>query len=316
MATPGREIHIRIMIRLAKNIPHYIRRLPSKLKLANQCLFGPYFKAIPPGHFYSPLPDLDEVDKRSGRIFGSKPESIGGVDLRTDSQVRLLEKLEGYYSDMPFDRASNPQSRYVRSKRAFPFQDAFVLYAMIREFRPERIIEVGSGSSSCVMLDSCEGLGLDTKPTFIEPFPEFLLSQIRETDASRFELRKQIVQDVPLDVFTALEPGDILFIDSSHVSKVGSDVNFLFFEVLPVLKPGVVVHFHDIFYPFEYSFQRLLEGVFWNEAYLLRAFLMFNPHFEILMFNDYLNLFLHDRIAKSFPLCAESPGASVWLRQI
>lgn len=317
MATPGTNlIVVHIMIRLVKHIPHYVRRIPEKLKLANQCLFGPYFKAVPPGHYYSPLPDLNEVDRRSAQIYGTSPKTIGGMDLRTDQQLRLLEKFRGFASNLPFDRSSNPQSRYVRSKRAFPLQDAFVLYGMIREFRPRRIIEIGSGSSSCVILDSCDGLGLSTELTFIEPFPDFLLSQVRLADASRYTLHRRIVQEVPVHVFSKLESGDILFVDSSHVSKAGSDVNFIFFEVLPALNPGVVVHFHDIFYPFEYAMKRLLEGIFWNEAYLLRAFLMFNQSFEILMFNDYLNGLLKESATERFPLFAEGPGASIWLRRV
>jgi predicted O-methyltransferase YrrM len=317
MATPGSETDGQlIMLRFVRNIPHYIRRVPVKLKLANECLFGAYFKAVPPGHFYSPLPDLQEIARRSDKIYGPTPDSIPGVDLRTEFQKKLLQKFESYYTNLPFDRDSNPESRYFRSTRSFPFQDAFTLYGMIREYRPQRIIEVGSGSSSCVMLDCCDSLGLGTKLTFIEPFPDFLLSLIRKTDTSRFELRKQIVQDVPLEIFGGLDAGDILFIDSSHVSKTGSDVNFLFFEVLPILKPGVVIHFHDIFFPFEYAMKRLLEGVFWNEAYLLHAFLMFNQSFEILMFNDYVNHLLPQLVAKNFPLCSAGLGASIWLRRI
>jgi len=99
------------------------------------------------------------------------------------------------------------------------------------------------------------------------------------------------------------------------VSKIGSDVNFIFFEILPLLKPGVVVHFHDMFYPFEYPREWLLKGMFWNEAYLLRAFLMFSPRFEILLFNSYLNHSMPDLIRSRFPLSWEDPGTSLWLQR-
>ena len=89
-------------------------------------------------------------------------------------------------------------------------------------------------------------------------------------------------------LFRELHAGDVLFVDSTHVAKVGSDVNHIFFEILPILQPGVVVHFHDIMYPFEYEPKWIYTGVAWNEAYMLRAFLMFNPTFKILLFNSFL----------------------------
>ena len=95
-----------------------------------------------------------------------------------------------------------------------------------------------------------------------------------------------MVQNVKLIEFEKLEPNDLLFIDSSHISKIGSDLNYLLFEVLPSLKPGVIIHFHDILYPFEYPYEWIEKGIYWNEAYLLKAFLMHNKNYEILLFND------------------------------
>jgi len=123
---------------------------------------------------------------------------------------------------------------------------------MIRHLKPARFIEAGCGMSSCVILDTLEAMKLNTRLTLIEPYPEFLLQLIQPGDRGRFELKQQCMQDVPLDLFTSLEDGDILFIDTSHSSKIGSDVNHIFFQVLPLLKKGVYVHFHDIWYPFEY----------------------------------------------------------------
>jgi hypothetical protein len=177
------------------------------------------------------------------------------------------------------------------------------------------MIEVGCGFSSCVILDTLEASQLDTQLTLIEPYPETLLANIRPADKARFELKPDLIQNTPLDVFARLDAGDILFIDTSHVSKIGSDVNFIIFEVLPLLKPGVVLHFHDIFYPFEYPREWLAKGIFWNEAYILRAFLSFNPEFEILFFNSYLNHHLSVADKSRCPLIWEDPGASLWLRR-
>jgi hypothetical protein len=113
----------------------------------------------------------------------------------------------------------------------------------------------------------------------------------------------------------ALRSGDVLFVDSSHVAKIGSDVNSLFFDVLPNLAPGVVVHVHDIHYPFEYPKDWVFEGRAWNEAYLLRAFLTMNTDYEILLFNSYLSCFHIDEVAQLMPGWRINPGGSIWLRR-
>lgn|ERR1035438_312294 len=298
-----------------KRFFYRIRRIPEKLKLCYQVLRAPYFKWVPPGHFYSPLPDVEDVVRRSKIIYDRSATEIKGINLNRDNQLALLKQFREYYSTLPFERDHNPQSRFFRPNGSFPFQDAFTLYAMIRHFQPGRIIEIGCGHSSCVMLDTCEALKLNTQITFIEPYPELLLKYLRPEDRSRSVLKKDFIQNISPDFFASLGENDILFVDTSHVSKIGSDVNYIFFEILPVLKPGVVVHFHDVFYPFEYLAEWFFSGMIWNEAYLLRAFLMFNPHFEILMFNRFLNGSVPDQIKSNFPLCVEDPGASLWLRR-
>ena len=116
-------------------------------------------------------------------------------------------------------------------------------------------------------------------------------------------------------LFATLEENDILFIDSTHVAKIGSDVNYLFFEVLPRLRAGVYVHVHDIFHPFEYPRAWIYEGRAWTEAYMLRAFLTFNTAFEIVLFNTFLERFHRERFAHKMPLCLRNEGGSIWLRR-
>ena len=117
-----------------------------------------------------------------------------------------------------------------------------------------------------------------------------------------------------MDKFEALEEV-ILFVDSTHVAKVGSDVNHLFSEVLPILKPGVLVHIHDIFYPFEYPKSWIYEGRNWSEVYLLRAFLQFNECFKIVLFNTFLEHFHRDFFLRNMPLCLKNEGGSIWLKR-
>ena len=165
------------------------------------------------------------------------------------------------------------------------------------------------------MLDTRERLPAPLELTFIEPYPARLRSLLRPADADTTRVLEQRVQDVPVDVFQCLRAGDILFIDSSHVSRVGSDVNYLFFEILPVLEPGVIVHVHDVLWPFEYPRTWVLEGRAWNEAYLLRAFLQYNSTFEVMLFNAWIGQAARDLAAELMPEFLVNPGGSFWMRK-
>jgi hypothetical protein len=209
-----------------------------------------------------------------------------------------------------------PHGRYdTPGNSMFPSSDAAVLSALIRLVSPKRIIEVGSGYSSAVMLDTRDEA---TQLTFVEPYPERLQRLIRPGDKN-WELIRSPVQGTELDLFRQLSRDDILFIDSTHVMKAGSDVGYLLFQVLPNLASGVLVHFHDIFYA-EYGlgYQEgwLGEHRDWNEAYLLQAFLMHSSGYEIVLFNDYVWR-MHSSVVEEYlpETLRERPGG-LWLRKI
>ena len=192
-----------------------------------------------------------------------------------------------------------------------------MLFGMLRAIRPKRVVEVGSGYSSALLLDTNERfLGGSVSCIFIEPYPQLLYKLIRDSDRRTIEVIASGVQKVPLERFTALTSGDILFIDSTHVSKIGSDVNYLFFEVLPALSAGVWIHVHDVLWPFDYPREWITEGRAWNESYLLRAFLQFNPVFRIELFLDFLLRFHPEPFRASMPVALQRPGASLWLRKV
>ena len=150
--------------------------------------------------------------------------------------------------------------------------------------------------------------------TFVEPYPTVLKSLLRPGDEKSVTLIQEKVQNVELSHFTALEAGDILFVNSSHVVKAGSDVCFEVFDILPVLKPGVIVHFHDVFYPFEYPRNWVLnDGRAWNELYLLRAFLMYNWHFDIVFFNHYFMQRFPELAADPTTPFARNCGGGLWM---
>jgi hypothetical protein len=298
------------------NTPYFGRRFEQMLKAYRS-------SAYPPGHYHSTIPSLEEVKQNDKRIFEN--EKVTGINLHEAEQLQLLNKLKEYYSGLHyrFDETKTEEFhlRYQTKDAWYRYSDAIFLHCMMMHYRPKRVIEIGSGHSSAVMLDTNEfSLGNSIDFTFIEPFPENrLLKILRPIDHERTRILKSFTQDVDTSLFTSLGENDILFIDSTHVSKVGSDVNYIFFEILPVIKPGVIIHFHDIFYPFEMPRHWIYEKKwFWNETYMLRAFLMDNPYYEILLFNTMMQKKHRDWFEKEMSKClvGEMEIGSIWLRKI
>jgi hypothetical protein len=184
---------------------------------------------------------------------------------------------------------------------------------MIRRFQPKKIIEIGSGFSSAVMLDTNE-LFFENKIklTFIEPYASRLLSLMTESDKKSVTIIQSDVQLVGLEIFKKLQADDILFVDSTHVAKTGSDVLYILFKILPSLQSGVIIHFHDVFYPFEYPQKWVFDERSWNEDYFLKAFLMYNDKFEIVLFSDYLHR-LHKEAFEKMPLSYNDTGGNFWV---
>lgn len=272
---------------------------------------------VPPGHFYSPLPSTEEIKRKETEIFNIIPKEIPGIDLNLEEQVELFNKFKEYYSELPFEAYKKENLRYYFENPAYSYSDAIFLYCMIRYSKPKKIIEVGSGYSSCVILDTNELFFDNTiSCTFIEPYPQLLLSLIKEGDKNNNEFIQTNLQDVALNKFSELSAGDILFIDSTHISKINSDVNYIFFKILSALKSGVHIHFHDIFYPFEYPKEWIYEGRAWNEIYLLRAFLQYNNAFKIQFFNTFLEHFYKDEFINEMPLSMKNSGGSIWIKKI
>jgi predicted O-methyltransferase YrrM len=261
------------------------------------------FLAFPPGHFASPLPDAGELARDAGRVFAPAGPDLPGLDLNPAGQLELLRSLD--------TAAAFPGPRYRPDNDFFPAADGAVLAAVLRHLRPARVVEVGSGFSSALMLDVADrDPGGRTQFTFVEPYPDRLFALLSAADRERVTVLRQRVQDVPADVFAALGANDVLFLDSSHVAKVGSDVNHLFFAVLPALKPGVWVHIHDVFWPFEYPRGFFAKGYAWNEAYLVRAFLAYNRAFAVGLFVAYLEAHHPGALGPA------RGGSSLWLRKV
>jgi hypothetical protein len=267
-----------------------------------------------PGHFYSPIPCLDEIRENESRIFENFSANINGIDLRETAQLNLLSKFIRYYNEMPFEAEKRDGLRYYFENPAYSYSDAIPLHCIIRLLKPKRIIEIGSGFSSCMILDTNEiyfGDSIDI--TLIEPYPQLLLSLIKNEDKQKIRIIPSRLQDMDLEEFEVLESDDILFIDSTHVSKIYSDVNRIFFDILPRLSSGVYIHFHDIFFPFEYPMDWIYEGRAWNEAYLLRAFLQFNSAFRVVLMNTFMQRYHESFYQQQMSLCLRNNGGSLWI---
>ena len=267
----------------------------------------------PVGHFYSPVVDPAVLTHfRPDRT--APPESLPGLDLSPATMLETLERLRPHLARLALAEHPAPGLRYHWSNPYFAIGDGTILSAMIAARRPTRIIEIGSGHSTACMLDAIDREGLETRLTCIEPFPDRLQAALWPQDHQRVEILAQPVQAVDPEIVRDMGPGDILFIDSTHVLKTGSDLCFELFELLPRLAPGVVVHFHDIFYPFEYPdpwiFQRRYS---WNEIYALRAFLSFNRRFRVIYFNHYMMQAHAAEVTRAFGFRPVNPGGGLWL---
>ena len=289
--------------------------IPTCLHRAN---FPEFFRVwerhgfhVTPVHFYQPIPDTQSLPE----TLWNRPSKLVGIDMNHSVQLDLLgkrfPKFREEYEQFPTKPTGEP-SRFYLSNGLFDGADALVAYCMVRHFQPNLIIEVGSGFSSLVS-GAAAAKNNSSALICIEPFPQEFLKQGFPGLHSLIERR---VEDVDLDFFSQLGSGDILFIDSSHTVKIGGDVNYLFLEVLPRLKPGVIVHVHDIFFPFDYRRDWVMDEFrFWTEQYLLQAFLSFNSEFEVLMSNSYLGHYYKDDLKATFPSLASWGGGSFWMRR-
>jgi predicted O-methyltransferase YrrM len=302
---------------IKSSVKNFIDRLPYIRNIVRERDL--YKTDYPPGHYHSSIVSTSEIKKREQQIFSTARKDLDGIDLNEEEQLALLRTLSAGYPSIPFTGSKQEKLRYYYDNGFYCQSDGIFLHLMMRQFKPRKIIEVGSGFSSAAMLDTNE-LFLDNSValTFIEPYPDRLYSQFKPADREKHRTIVSNLQDVDLALFEQLEENDMLFIDSTHVAKTDSDVNTVLFNILPRLKKGVLIHFHDIFYPFEYPRDWVLNwnGFGWNEDYILRAFLMYNDCYRIIMFNTFLETFHKDWFRQHMPDCLKNEGGSIWLQKM
>lgn len=270
--------------------------------------------AHPPGHYYSPIVDPQAVRDLGLPRRAASALDLPGIDLDAEAMRLWWQANARVLSLTAFPNEPEPSRRYYANNGIYPIGDATVLRALIAERRPELIAEVGSGFSTACMLDAIDEFRLQTSIVAIEPDPARLHERLRPDDWQRVEVIEKPVQAVPLDLFDLLKPNDILFINSTHVLKTGSDVHHELFSILPRLAPGVLIHFHDVHFPFEYPDDWIFERKYsWNEVYALRAFLMHNRAYDILFMTSFFATIGRDLINRTCSQFAINPGGSLWL---
>ena len=275
-----------------------------------------------PIHYYSPVPDLNDLEQR--QVWNKKSE-LAGIDFHPDRQVQLLRELGDKFGD-ECDWPSAPTGRpldFYTENNSFSFGCAASLHSIIRRYKPGRIFEIGSGNSSLIIsaaLTRNQAEGIPCEYIVIDPYPAPITGKKLPGLA---QVIKERVELTDAGYFWQLRENDILFIDSGHTVRTGGDVNFLFLEILPRLAPGVIMHVHDIGLPYEYQkiyFTNPNFRMFWTEAYLLQAFLCCNSQFEILLAMNYLMTDRKDEFGKAFkhyePSKQKAISGSFWMRRM
>jgi predicted O-methyltransferase YrrM len=255
---------------------------------------------INPAHYYSSIPNINELVE--SKSIWAKKSMLYGLNINIEEQIENIKTV-----CLPFknEYLGNEIFKYGTENKFGPgygYIEAQALHSIIRKYKPKRVIEVGSGVSTwCILkandLNKLQDGNDDFKLTCIEPYPNSVLKSLKEVN-----LIEKKVQEISFeDEFYKLEKNDILFIDSSHTVKVGSDVNYIILEILPRLKPGVIVHFHDIFIPYDYNRNTLSTFFHWSETTLLRAFLINNTNARIVFCMSQLHYDAKSTLKEVFP---------------
>jgi hypothetical protein len=239
---------------------------------------------VKPGHFYSVIPNIT-ID------YNNNQPKFLDLDFNEESHKEILEEINNYLGNFDHEfgdtnvKARQKEFKYTLLNGAFEWMDARLLHYFLQKNKPKRIIEVGSGNSTLLTYNTKKMYNLDLEIICIEPYPnDYIKSLHKQGEIVLFEER---LENIDLNIFKNLVENDILFIDSSHVLKLDSDVMYYFTKLLPILNKNVLVHIHDIFFPYDYPLTWLKEGRFWNEQYFLYVFLQYNSKFKIKFCNSY-----------------------------
>jgi predicted O-methyltransferase YrrM len=264
---------------------------------------------IIPATFYSDIPTLEEIDSSFEWRFPDGPYNSAEI-FNPDTLMQHLETIDPYAEEFapPIEGDVNAPSGFFWSNPAFSFSDAMSYYCMLRHVKPAHVLEVGSGFSTLVALEALKKNG-SGRLTCIEPYPKRWLESMQDL----LTLHRSPVQSFEPDFFNStLSAGDVLFIDSTHTVKAGSDCLHLYLRILPELQKDVTVHAHDIYLPFPLARRQATRHVYWTEQYLLYAYLLDNPRAEVIFGSSYHANFNRDRLTNFMRGRWAPGGASIW----
>lgn len=270
-------------------------------------------------HYYEPVPEYESIPVE---YFHTR-QTFPGFEIDAATVSAILQTLSSHAGECQWPENKSAEGVYFSQNGSFGYSSAAILHSTIRSFHSRGVIEVGSGYSSLIILEALKKNYPEGEFNFIciEPYPRPWLKEVAARNPGGMDLRAEKAETVDENMFLKLRENDILFIDSSHVSKLNSDVNYLYLHVLPRLAKGVVIHIHDIYIPYEYPRVHFYgkQKIFWNEQYLLQAFLTNNENFEIIIPGYFVQTDMSDDFRKSFPHYDPSKHratSSFWLRKI
>jgi len=319
-AEPERQSVKRLAKKLARTVIRKLQRLDAVNRLLTRAFMEEYHLPVKPLHYYSPLPDIEYLKSTFDRWY--QPGNWNAVELNLDKQREFLDRLKPFKAEC----ASLPDFAEVSAAGygpGFGEVEAQLLHCVIRYLKPKRVIEVGSGVSTFfignALAQNRTENNQDNEMICIEPFPGPQLPALIKQHGGMLDARA--VQEIEVPVFEQLEASDLLFIDSTHVSKLASDVNYLYLDVLPALRKGVWIHIHDISFPYlvpppEHPLFDLY--LLWNEAPLVKAFLMYNSAFQIRIAQSFLHHKYPEALAEVFSVYDRDKHfpLSLWLEKV
>ena len=281
------------------------RKLKHPLFLSVHKFFLKFGLQVVPNHYYSPIADIQKL-RRSKAVWARKSR-MPGIECDLDSQEKNLQEICLPYLGECIGNKTYLNATRIEAGPGFGYLEAQALHAFIRHHKPRKIIEIGSGVSTVCSLEALKRNRDEDNKDFelicVEPYPSEKLCLLKEV-----HVIKMGVQNLKADFFD-LQKNDLLFIDSSHTVKTGSDVNYLILEILPLLRSGVLVHFHDIFFPYDFQRNILTSYFQWAETSLLRAFLIHNSHAKIIFSMSMLHYDRKEVLKEVFPEYAPQKDA-------
>ena len=267
---------------------------------------------IIPANFYSNIPLINDIEN-SFEYSKSNSETYNSSIFNQESISKFIDCISIYANEFspPEEGDKEDPKGFFWKNPAFSYSDAMSYYCIIRHFKPNHLLEIGSGFSTLVADKAIKKNGTG-KITLIEPYPKKFLKNLESVD----NIIESFAQDITVPDFVKLvESSDIWFIDSTHTVKIGSDCLYIYLKIMPEISKDIIVHTHDIYLPFGMPKESALEKhIYWTEQYLLYAYMLDNPKIEVLFGSAYVKQTIPNAMKKLMLNKYSGGGGSIWYR--